>query len=171
MFRRRINLPIEKNFFLSALAGIEAGVATTTAIIAGTLTSTDDRRIVIVSSLVALLVQAFNSAMNHITTAYANVEIDDQDPDNIKVPVAEAGLQFGMHVIASLIVLSPIILMESLQESLVVSVGAALLFLFLLGASVGLIVKHKPFRNGLQTMLLGSLVIIAGFVAGLIIQA
>ena len=147
-------------------------MATTTAIIAGTLTTSDNRRIVIISSLVALLVQAFNSAMTHITTSYTDKEIDSPLPDDsIKVPLAEAGLQFGMHVIASLLVLMPIVFMTDLREALIVSVASALILLLLLGFTLGMLVKHQPVRNGVQTMTLGAMVIAAGFIAGLIIQA
>lgn len=170
MFRQRVHLPIKQNYYLSLISGWEAGIATTTAIIAGTLTGTDNRQIVIVSSLVALAVQGFNSALNHLEISHHLHEIEDSEhKETLKLPLTESGVQFGAHLIGSLVVLAPISAVANLDEALLWSVGTAIGLLFISGVLVGISVKHQPFRNGITTMILGALVITVGFIAGLAI--
>ena len=169
--RRKFELPISKKKYLSMVSGSEAGIATTSAIIAGLVTSTDNRSIVVISAFVALLVQGFNSALNYVETAYAATEIDGrvQKPSIIK-PLIEAGIQFITHVAASLIVLIPIIWVRDLHYALIYSIIVALIMLFLIGFGIGKTVRSNHIKHAVQSMLLGALVISGGLIAGLVVN-
>ncbi len=167
MFTKKSRLPIEKNLFLSLISGSEAGIATTTAIIAGLVTGTNDRSVVIASAFVTLVVQAFNSGVGHVTTSHTDDEIDhNPDMDKIATPASEAFMQFLVHIAASFLVLIPIVFMEDLNNALVASILVCLGMLFTIGFTVGVTVRHTPLRNGTITAVLGALVVIIGFGAG-----
>ena len=171
MFRRRIKLPIDANLFTTLLSGTQSGIATTAAIVAGLATGTDDRQLVLVSAFVAFVVQGFNAAMNHITIAHVDDEIEDS-PEKYRLtgPVGEAALQFLMHLITSIAVLTPIVFVTNLQRALITSILIALVLLFFIGLYVGYVVKHAPIRNGVENAILGALVIIAGLSAGIFLN-
>lgn len=171
MSRRKIKLPIDHELFLSLISGLEAGISTTAAIIAGVVIGTESRSLVVISSLVAIVVQAFNSAINLIYTAHTADEImNSRDKDSLATPIVQAGLQFATHVAAGLIVLMPIIYVIDLAHALVVSITIALGFLAWIGFVVGRTVKHEPLVNSIHSLLLGALIIAGGFGAGLLIN-
>ncbi len=164
------NLPVEKGLFLTLLSGSESGIATTTAIIAGLVTGTNDRSLVVASAVISLIVQAFNSAIVHIHTSHTDDEIDhNEDMEAFSRPLSEAFLQFLVHVGSSFLVLTPIVFANGLNDALVMSVAICLLLLFSIGFSVGRVVNHTPFKNGFAALVLGALVIIVGFVTGLVL--
>ncbi len=78
-FHKKAKLPFERNLFLSTFSGLEAGVATTTAIILGLLISGESIDVVTVAAYVALSVQAFNSAVNRYVSLRTSLEIDNQN--------------------------------------------------------------------------------------------
>lgn len=171
ILQKPIKLPIDSHLFVSLISGSEAGIATTTAIVAGLVGATDDRQVVLFSAYVALVVQAFNSAMIAITSTHTAHEIENNQAKESFVPaISLAGMQFLTHVAASTLTLLPIIFITDLQLALLISIIVSLSLLFLIGLMVGLAVKHTPIRNGVSTMVLGALVISVGLLAGLILN-
>lgn len=171
IFRREKRVPVNKDFFLTLIAGSEAGIATTAAIIAGLVTGTDNRQLVTISAMVALLVQAFNSSMTLITTVHAQNEIENtREKESLGAPAARAGLQFLTHIGNSLIVLLPIIFVTDLKHALLWSIGLAIGLMFLIGYMVGRTVQGSPFRDAVWSSLIGMLVISGGFLTGLVLH-
>ena len=171
--RRKLGprIRIDKDLFLSIIAGSEAGIATTAAIIAGLTIGTSDRNLVITSALIAIIVQAFNSAMTSIVTEHTLDEIEhNRDMDSLIRPITHGGLQFLTHISAGLLVLLPIIYVTPLEKGLLASVGISLLLMLWFGLVVGWLVRHTPLRNSLRSFMLGMLIIIGGFLAGFLIN-
>ncbi len=149
------------------IAGSEAGIATTAAIIAGLTIGTDDRQVVVLSALIAIVVQAFNSALTTVVTSHTIDEIENnRDMNSLFKPITQAGIQFLTHLVMGLIVLSPIIYITDLATALLCSVAVSLVMLLWIGLFVGQILRHNPLRNSIQSFVLGVLIIIGGFVAG-----
>lgn len=171
MFTKTPKLPIERNLFLSLISGSEAGIATTTAIIAGLATGTDNRNLVLLSAFVTLIVQAFNSAAGHITTSHVDDEIEqNQDMDRFTAPITESFLQFLIHIASSLMVLVPIVFVDELVHAVLISVSMCIFMLFNIGFFIGRTVRHTPWKDGFTTALLGGLVVLIGASAGLILH-
>lgn len=164
-------LPIDKDLFISLISGSEAGIATTAAIIAGIVIGTDDRGLVVTSAIIAVIVQAFNSAVNLVYTAHTVDEIENNhDKDSLITPLIQAGLQFITHLGTGLLVLVPIIYVIDLGHALLMSMLISLVLLTWIGFLVGRTVRHTPLRNAVHSMILGALIIAAGFGAGFLIN-
>lgn len=171
MLRNSKRLPIDKELFLSIISGTEAGIATTAAIIVGLTIGTSDRRLVVISALIAIFVQAFNSALTTVVTSHTLDEIErNRDMNSLYGPVVQGGLQFLTHISAGMIVLLPIVYVTKLELAMVASIGVSLVLLLWIGLYIGRIVRHDPIRNSVQSLVLGMLIIIGGFVAGYIIH-
>ena len=169
--RKSYKLPIDKELFLSIIAGSEAGIATTAAIIVGLTIGTNDRELVIISGLISIIIQAFNSALTTIVTSHTLDEIErNRDMDSLFRPFTQAGLQFLTHITAGLVVLLPMLYVQTLELAMLSTVGIALVLLLWIGLFVGRIVRHTPLRNSIQSLVLGMLIIIGGFLAGFIIN-
>ena len=171
MLRRETKLPISKDFLISIVAGSEAGIATTAAIIVGLSIGTDDRQVVTVSALIAIVIQAFNSAVSTVLTAHTLDEIEhNRDMNSLIKPLTQGGVQFLMHMLMGLLVLLPMVYVTELEIAMVSSVGVALVLLIWIGLFIGFLVRHTPLRNSIQSFVLGMLIIIGGFLAGYVIN-
>ncbi len=171
MSRRSLKLPISKELFVSIISGSEAGIATTAAIIVGLTVGTDNRDIVILSAMISIVVQAFNSALTTIVTSHTLDEIEhNRDMDSLLKPLSQASLQFLTHMTMGLVVLLPMLYVERLEMAMLSVIGIALVLLLWIGLFVGQIVRHTPFRNSVQSFVLGMLIIIGGFLAGFVIN-
>lgn len=171
MLHRTGKLPIDKELFLSIISGSQAGIATTAAIIIGLTIGTDDRQIVIISALVSIFVQAFNSSLTTIIAIHTSDEIDhNRDMNSLLRPLTKAGMQFLTHMVAGFIVLLPMIYVTTLEIALLATIAVAIVLLLWIGLFVGRVVRHSPLRDGVQSLVLGMMIMIGGFIAGFIIH-
>ncbi len=171
MFTNSKKLPIDKELLISLVSGSEAGIATTAAILVGLVISTDNRSLVLLSSLIAVLVQAFNSAITSILANHTKDEIEHKKTmDSLIAPITRSGLQFLTHVSTGMIIMLPIVYITNIHYAMLVSVVIALSLLLVTGFLIGKTVKHTPIRNSVQSFVLGAIIICIGFVAGYIIN-
>jgi len=171
MLRRSHKLPIDKELFLSIITGSEAGIATTAAIVVGLTIGTHDRDVVITSALLAAIIQAFNSALTTIVAAHTIDEIErNPDMNSLTQPLSQAGLQFLTHISAGMLVIMPLVYVSKLAVAMLASIGVSMVLLIWIGLFVGRVVRHAPLRNSIQSLVLGMLIIIGGFLAGFIIN-
>lgn len=164
-------LPLSKDLFLSIISGSEAGIATTAAIIAGLMIGTDDRGLVVLSTMIAVLVQAFNSAITSVVTAHTEDEIEhNREMNSLLAPLTQAGLQFLTQITTGMVVLLPVVYVADTRTALLSSIGISLVLLFWIGLIVGRLVRHTPLRNSIRSFVLGILVICGGILAGYMIN-
>jgi len=154
---------------MSLLSGVESGLATTTAIVAGLAISTDRRHVVVVTAIISLSVQAWNSAMITIFSEHTQSQIDHpySIKDHYLLFINDGLAQFLAHILASFIPILPIVFVSDLSTALISSVLITILLLFVLGYKNGRILKRGAFKTGLEAMVPGALVIMVGVVAGL----
>lgn len=89
-------------------------------------------------------------------------ELGLEEPDPSRAG-RSAGTIAGSYIVGGLIPLAPYIVMHSIQPALWVSVGVTLSALFVFGAIKGHYTGVKPWRGGLQTVLVGGLAAAAAF--------
>ncbi len=156
---------------MALFSGFEGGLATTSAIAVGLLITTSDVAIVITTASISFIVQAFNGAIGRFSSEHTNDEIDHEDIlHGYKKPVINASLQFIAHIIMGIVVLLPIIYVEELATAMIASIAVTLTLLFVLGGYKGYVVGKSPLPDALQQIGLGTLVICAGIVAGLLLR-
>jgi VIT1/CCC1 family predicted Fe2+/Mn2+ transporter len=81
-----------------------------------------------------------------------------------------AGTIAASYIVGGLVPLAPYILMSSVLPALRVSVGVTLLALFVFGSIKGHYTGVKPWRGGLQTVLVGGLAAAAAFLIARLIS-
>ncbi|HEX9679422.1 MAG TPA: VIT1/CCC1 transporter family protein [Candidatus Saccharimonadales bacterium] len=167
LIKRRLRLPFGRQLFAALLSGSEGGLATTTAITAGLLISTDQPDLVVLTATISFLVQAFNGSMGRFSAEHTDQELDQRRKwFDYGGPIRDALTQFVSHVLMSVIVLLPIVVVADVGRALTYAVALTLFFLFLIGAFKGRLVKNSPLRDGIEMVLVGSLIISVGIVAG-----
>lgn len=168
---RRIKLPFARSGFTAALAGAEGGLATTSAVACGVLISLDNPELVLLSVAVSFFVQAFNTSASWFLVEETEEELDRRRGwRGISLPLHGALIQFTAHIITSLIVIMPLILIADEALAIIICVGLALMGLFLLGAIRGHWLKTDSLQDALETAGLGTGVIAVGVVSGLVLS-
>lgn len=89
-------------------------------------------------------------------------ELGLEEPDPARAG-RSAGTIAASYIVGGLVPLAPYILMRSVLPALRVSVGVTLLALFVFGSIKGHYTGVKPWRGGLQTILVGGLAAAAAF--------
>lgn len=169
---RRIQLPLSRQYFSAMLSGGEGGLSTTTAIIAGLLVSTDKPDLVVIIAVISFLVQAFNSAIGRFSAEHVDQQLDSRRRWlSYAQPAKDAIIQLLAHVTVSLLVLAPIVLIPSVTAALSLAIGTTLAFLFFMGYYTGRIARTNAWRDGIEQVVLGSLIISIGIAAGYFLQA
>ena len=167
----KLKLPIDVDAYLSLFSGTESGLATTAAIITGLIASTDNRQLVLTTALIAILVQAFNAAIGHLSIERTHGEIEnDKSKIAYAKPVSDAASQFAAHLGASFIILLPTIFVTDLQSVLFWTIGTTLGLLFGLGLLKGYLVRRFLVREAFELLVYGSLIISLGIIAGLVLN-
>lgn len=169
-FRKKAKLPFERNLFLSTFSGLEAGVATTTAIILGLIISGESIHVVTTAAYVALSVQAFNSAVNRYVSLRTSIEIDNQNDSEIKRPLINAITQFASHIVASSMPILPLFFLSDRTSIALASIGMSVVTLSLAGIIQGLFLKVQAKQNLKEIVLTGMMIVLVGSLAGFLLR-
>ncbi|HEX9594892.1 MAG TPA: VIT1/CCC1 transporter family protein [Candidatus Saccharimonadales bacterium] len=169
---RRIHLPLSRQYFTAMLAGWEGGLSTTTAIIAGLMISTDKPDLVVLIAIISFMVQAFNGAVGRFSAEQTEQELDSRRRwMSYADPAKDAIVQFLAHVTVSILVILPIVMIANVLIAVSLSICITLLFLFFIGFYKGRLAKTSGLRDGVELVVLGSLIISIGITAGYFLQA
>jgi len=173
MFRflkKKNELPVEREYFLSMFSGVEGGLATTAAIVSGLVVSGNNEiRTVILIALISFSVQAFNGAIGRFSAEHTNDQIDKIDElEGYKKPIIDAVIQFITHVGFSALILVPFAYINNIYYGLFAMFGLTLALMFLLGVIKALVLHNKVKKNGLEMFYMAIAVIIIGSLAGLV---
>ena len=169
LFRKKPH--INKELFALVVSGSQSGIATTAAIIIALSLGAQDRDLILLSATVAVLVQAFNTAITTVLTSHTIDEVEqNRDMNSYLRPVREAGLQFIAHVGLGGLLIVPTVYVESTILLVISTLLLAMLLLLWAGVIIGHIVHSAPWRHGIQSVSLGLVVIIVGMIAGVAIR-
>lgn len=171
LLHRPIHLPYDRERFMAWFAGSEGGLATTTAIIAGLMVTSTKLEAIVVTAIISFMVQGFNGSIGLFSAQRTADEIEREDSfKGYRQPAVSAFLHFAWHVLMSILVLLPVLLVPDAFKATTYSILITLTLLFMIGAFKGKIVKRNPIRDGLELVVLGSMVISVGLLAGIVLS-
>lgn len=166
MKQRRV--PFGTANLLSVFEGLEGGFAVFTGIIAGLSFTTADRRILIATGIISILVSGFNSSAVRYATEHYLDELDGHEKRRVlAVYLLPAAVEFMVYVLVCLITLLPLLLIESLPLALSFTIALTEAALFGAGYYRGCLLRTKPLRDGTELALIGASIIAVGALAGL----
>jgi len=156
--------------FLSILDGIEGGFAIFTGIIAGLSFQSVDRRLLVASGLIGIIVNAFNCSVLRYTTQHYYDELDGVEKRNkFKHYTLPALVEFGVYTIVSIILLLPLVLADSLAHGVMACAVITLAVLFAAGYYRGWVMRTHPLRDALELSLSGAAIVGVGALAGFLL--
>lgn len=168
MFRRRAHIPLGADNFLSVLEGIEGGFAIFAGIILGLSLEGVDRRLLIITAGISIVVNAVNATSVRYASEHYLDELDGRENRRWwSGYFTPAFIEFLVYCIASVISILPLILIGSDFLAVVTMTFVTLLILFAAGWYRGnLLIRQRRIRDGFEMVGLGVIIIAAGAGAG-----
>lgn len=153
---------LKPDYVRSLVFGFEDSLVSTTGVIAGVSAGSHDPSVVVLAAAVTIVVEALSMGAGQFLSERAVHQMDGRHKDNLLVG---AGFMFGSYALAGLVPLLPVILFP-FPSSIIVSLAAALVGLFILGVLKGRIVGAAPVRSGLEMLIIGGVATVLGALAG-----
>ena len=154
---------IEKEYLQSAMFGFNDALVSTTGVIVGVSTGTNNKQVVILAGVVTILVEALSMGAGQYNSSKSAHQLEKTNA--AKIPLISGTIMFVSYFLAGLVPLLPIVLFP-IDYSRDVAIIAALVGLFILGYFKGKIVKVSPIRSAIEILIIGGLATSIGIVAG-----
>lgn len=154
---------VSKEYLQSAIFGFNDALVSTTGVIVGVSTGTNDKSVVILAGVVTIMVEALSMGAGQYNSLKSARQLEKSEAT--KVPLISGGIMFVSYFLAGLIPLLPILLFP-IEYSRNIAIVAALIGLFVLGYLKGKIVKVSPMRSAVEILIIGGLATLVGIVVG-----
>jgi len=170
--RRQLQLPFGTQRYLAILEGVEGGFAIGAGLVAGLIFATENRKLLLMTAGISLLVSGFNSAAVKYASEHYTDELDGRETKNpFKYYFQPAAYEFGTYAIVSLITILPLFFITNVVHATLTCIALTLLVLFAAGAWRGYVMRrHHALRDGMEVLVLGGLIIAIGAASGLILH-
>lgn len=166
--RKKIRLPLGAERLLAVLEGVEGGFAIGAGLIAGLAFATTDKKILLMTAIIGLLVSGFNSSAVKYSSEHYQDELDGHEKrSKFRHYFIPALLEFVAYSIISVLTLIPLIIAPRIEEAVAWVVVTTLITLYAAGYWRGFLMRRsRPSRDGLEIALLGAAIIIIGALSG-----
>ncbi len=154
---------VKKEYLQSSIFGFNDALVSTTGVIVGVSTGTNDKSIVILAGVVTILVEALSMGAGQYSSSKSIHQLDKID--TFKVPVISGAIMFISYFLGGLVPLLPILLFP-MEYSRDVAIIASLVGLFVLGFYKGKIVKVSPLKSALEILIIGGIATAIGIIVG-----
>jgi VIT1/CCC1 family predicted Fe2+/Mn2+ transporter len=153
----------KKEYLQSAMFGFNDALVSTTGVIVGVSTGTNNKQVVILAGVVTILVEALSMGSGQYLSSKSAHQLDKSE--SFRVPVISGIIMFVAYFLAGLVPLIPIFAF-SMEYSRNIAIVAALLGLLLLGYVKGKIVGVSPLKSALEIFVIGGISTAIGIIAG-----
>lgn len=154
---------IQREYLQSAIFGFNDALVSTTGVIVGVSTGTNNKQIVLLAGAVTIMVEALSMGAGQYNSSKSAHQFEKTDA--AKIPLISGLIMFCSYFLAGLVPLLPIVFFP-IEYSRNVAIISALTGLFILGYFKGKIVKVAPIKSAVEILLIGGVATIIGIVVG-----
>lgn len=163
----RQHIPLGADNFLSVLEGIEGGFAIFVGIIAGLYFQNISHDLLVVTGVIGLIVNAFNSSAVRYTSQHYVDELDGHEKRHkFRAYFVPAFIEFATYALVSLLAVIPLLLIRDSLTAIMLTIAITVLILFLAGHYRGKLLGRHAMRDGFELAGIGISIIMVGAVAG-----
>lgn len=168
----RQHIPFGADNFLSILDGIEGGFAIFVGIVAGLYFQHISHDLLIITGIIGLIVNAFNSSAVRYAGQHYLDELDGHEKRHkFHAYFIPAFVEFVTYALVSFIAVIPLLFIKNSFNAISLTILLTLIILFLAGAYRGKVLGRHLVRDGLELAGLGIAIILVGTGAGWMIAA
>lgn len=169
--RRKVHLPLGAQRFLAAFEGFEGGFAIGTSIVVALAFSTNDRRVLLLTAIISIIVNGFNNASVKYSSEHYLDELDGRETRHpLDRYFAPAFVEFLSYFAISFLTVVPLIVIADLTTAIIVSVILTVVLLFAAGYWRAYMLRMPRLRDAVETMLLGGGIIVVGVISGVVVR-
>lgn len=154
---------VNKEYLQSAMFGFNDALVSTTGVIVGISTGTNNKSVVILAGVVTILVEALSMGSGQYLSSKSAYQLEKRD--SFRVPVIGGIVMFLSYFVAGLVPLAAILLFP-MNYSRNVAIVAALSCLLVLGYVKGKVVGVSPLRSAFEVFVIGGIATVIGIVVG-----
>jgi VIT1/CCC1 family predicted Fe2+/Mn2+ transporter len=161
---RKIKDALHEDYLRSLMFGLQDGIVSTTGVVVGISTGVNDKAIIVLAALVAVMVEASSMAAGQYSSEKAVHQMDKtgKHTDNLYIG---ALIMFIAYLMGGSFSIVPIIAFDQ-PIARVFAIGSAFVGLFIIGYIKGYLVEQKPLRSAIELFIIGSVATIVGVVIG-----
>ncbi|MCA0228728.1 VIT1/CCC1 transporter family protein [Patescibacteria group bacterium] len=164
-------IPFGAERFLAAFEGFEGGFAIGAGVIAGMSFASVSREILIMTAVVSIIVNGFNSASVKYSSEHYMDELDGREERNpFRDYFLPSLIQFISYFAISFISIIPFLLLSNLPHAIAYSCAITVVILLISGYYRAAILGMPRWRDAFEIALLGSGIILVGLISGWIIH-
>lgn len=145
--------------------GVEDSLVSTVGLLAGIAFAGVESEAIILTGIVLIFVEAFSMGIGSLLSEQSVEKYEEKKEVSLSKPAFAAAIMFFSYVIAGLIPLAPYILTFG-SNAVWWSIGLTLVSLFLLGIVNAHLFKVRVWKDGLLTLVMGSLAVAVGIAVG-----
>ena len=169
--RHQLHLPFGAQRFLALLEGLEGGFAIGASVIVGLSFENLDRRVLLISAAIGIMVNGFNNATVKYSSEHYEDELDGREKRHpFKSYFIPAAIEFLAYFAISFFALIPLVLISNLYLGMALCCVITLIMLFAAGYWRGFLMRMHPLKDGLEMMLLGTGIIFVGAITGYLLH-
>lgn len=161
-------MKIHEDYLRSTIFGFQDALVSTTGVIVGVATGTQDKQIVLLAGIVTIMVEAFSMAIGQYMSEKTVHQMDKSGKHTDSLVVG-ALIMYVSYFLGGLIPLTPILLFK-LPGSSILSVLFSLVGLAILGVIRAKIVKESPIKSAFEILLLGGAATAIGIIVGILLK-
>lgn len=166
--RRQLRIPFGAQKFLAVFEGFEGGFAIGASIVVALSFAGLERHLLIATAFISVIVNGFNAAVIKYSSEHYLDELDGREKrSSFRNYFLPAAIEFFAYIIIGLFSITPLLLIQNLDTAVLLCAVATLSLLFIAGWWRGFMVRLHPWRDGIETMLLGLCIIMVGLASGL----
>lgn len=169
--RRRLNIPFGADRFLAVLEGLEGGFAIGASIVVALSFADLPRHVLIMTALVSIIVNGFNSAAVKYGSEHYLDELDGREKRSpLRAYFVPALIEFCAYFAISFISIIPLLVINELHLAVLVSTSITVILLFVAGWWRGFMLHSRRIRDACETSLLGLAIIGVGLLSGMLLH-
>lgn len=169
--RRHLQLPFGAQGLLAVLEGLEGGFAVGASIIVGLSFANLDKRVLLISAAISILVNGFNNATVKYSSEHYDDELDGREKRSpFHYYFVPAAIEFISYFSIGLVTLLPLVIIQDTYLGMALCCVITLVMLFAAGYWRGFLMRLHPGKDGLEMFLLGSGIIVVGAITGYILH-
>lgn len=161
---QKVKAVLHEDYLRSLMFGLQDGIVSTTGVVVGISIGVNNKAIIVLAALVAVMVEASSMAAGQYSSEKAVHQMDKtgSHTDNL---IVGALIMFIAYLLGGSFSIIPIIVFDQPQARFL-AIASAFMGLFIIGYIKGYLVEHKPLRSAFELFIIGSIATTIGVVIG-----
>lgn len=159
---------IHEDYLRSLMFGLQDGIVSTTGVVVGISFGIEDKSIIVLAALVAVMVEATSMAAGQYSSEKAVHQMDKsgKHTDNL---IIGAAIMFFAYLIGGAFSIIPTLIFDQ-PAGRYAAIISAFIGLWVIGYLKGKIVDHQPLRSAIELFAIGGIASAIGIIVGILMR-